>query len=385
MNINDKYRWLFPNPENNEIHILSDDEIEQLFQLAKDENQWAKNVYDEAIYKDKHPDNNILVDIIRKINTSGTVVSYPFGLTTITFSSKRHLFRGEPRRYTVSIPSLNREISGKTPEDKKMWEALEKLRIEQFYKFIWKIDVVSYWAEELSDINILALAQHYGFKTHLLDLTNDVLVALFFATCEYEQKTDSYRPLTPEECEDREYGVIFHIPYWKVDLFQSETLKKLWEKAKVSGRCSSIIDCGDYDGIAFQIGMQPLMRCHYQSGYIYPMVEDKPLQDNWEFEKLHIKLTPELSNRIFDMMDGGKKVFPNEGISEARAVIEKIKSSFTFSEDDLLCLSEDVKEKIRTHDFEGKSITVQKNEVEYDLPQEIWDSINAKYNNKNLL
>lgn len=44
------------------------------------------------------------------------------------------------------------------------------------------------------------------------------------------------------------------------------------------------IESGCLDGIAFQIGMQPLMRCHYQSGYILPMIEDKPLEDNWEFE-----------------------------------------------------------------------------------------------------
>ena len=43
-----------------------------------------------------------------------------------------------------------------------------------------------------------ALAQHYGFATHLMDLTNDFKAALFFATCKYVPETDSYRPLTQE-------------------------------------------------------------------------------------------------------------------------------------------------------------------------------------------
>lgn len=382
MNIKNKDGWFFKNPEKNEIYYLTDMEVEQLFQLAKDEDQWAKNVYDEVVYKDKHPGGDFLINEIRTINAPGTVVRYPFNIAAITFPSRRHLFRGEPQIYKASIPSLNRKIKGR---DKKMWEALAKLRVIQFHKFIWKIDVVPYWEAKLGDINILALAQHYGFDTHLLDLTNDVMVALFFATCQYVPESDSYRPLTEKECEDRKYGVIFHTPDWTMDYFQPSTSAKLWDKMEVMRTRPLSIEDGEVDGIAFQIGMQPLMRCHHQSGYIYPMVENKPLQDNWWFEKLYIKLTSELSEKVFKMMDGGKKVFPNEGISEARSVIEEIKKSFTFSEDDLLCLSEDMREKIRDYDFDGKRITVQNGEVGYNLPQETWDAINAKYNGKDLL
>ena len=54
----------------------------------------------------------------------------------------------------------------------------------------------------------------------LLDLTNDFRTALFFATCKYDYKTDSYRPLTKkdiEATEDSKYGVIFHSPNWVLD------------------------------------------------------------------------------------------------------------------------------------------------------------------------
>lgn len=64
------------------------------------------------------------------------------------------------------------------------------------------------------------MAQHYGFDTCLLDLTNYYRTALFFATCKYDYKTDSYRPLTKkdiEATEDSKYGVIFHSPNWVLD------------------------------------------------------------------------------------------------------------------------------------------------------------------------
>lgn len=54
------------------------------------------------------------------------------------------------------------------------------------------------------------MAQHYGFDTCLLDLTNDFKTALFFATCKYDYKTDSYRPLTKKDIEATEnskYGI----------------------------------------------------------------------------------------------------------------------------------------------------------------------------------
>ena len=69
---------------------------------------------------------------------------------------------------------------------------------------------------------------------------------------------------------------------------------------------------GDLDGMAFQIGYQPLMRCHHQSGYIMPMMRGKCLQEDSRFEKMRFLQSEELSNQVFEMMDNGKKVFPNE-------------------------------------------------------------------------
>lgn len=390
MNINNKDGWLFPNPQKNEIHILSDDEIEQLFQLAESEDLWAKNVRDEVEYYDKHPGGNYFINKIRTINAPGTVVRYPFNISTITFPSRRHLFRGEPQIYKESVPSFNRKFK----KDILCWKAIADMRASQFYKFIWQINVVPYWEAKLSDINIKALAQHYGFDTCLLDLTNDIRVALFFATCVYIPETDSYRPMTDEECNERKYGAIFHTPDWCADYFNGGSSIKIIMKHGMDIKKPLGLDNGDFDEIAFQIGLQPLMRCHHQSGYIYPMYESKPLQDNWRFEKLYVKLSVDLSNRIFDLMDGGKRVFPNEGITEAKELIDKIKNNWIFSDDDLkyafyeqnqIESFDDFKDIICNFDYNGNKAVIQEKDIEFKIPHELLASINEKYDNKFLL
>ena len=55
MDINNQDGWFFPNPLENKIHILTDEEIEQLFFLSAKEEQWVNNVRQEVEYYDKHP------------------------------------------------------------------------------------------------------------------------------------------------------------------------------------------------------------------------------------------------------------------------------------------------------------------------------------------
>jgi len=184
----------------------------------------------------------------------------------------------------------------------------------------------------------MALAQHYGFETHLPDLTNDFRAALFFATNRYDPKTDSYYPLSKKEIEKSEktqYGVIFHTPNWTIDFFQPLSMINSKAGKSMLGlsdmhdiNCG--IDSGDWDGIAFQIGFQPFLRCHSQSGFVFPMREDAPLQENNRFEKLRFKQSPKLSEKVYELMDEGKKIFPFEGLSEARPILTEMKNSWTF-------------------------------------------------------
>jgi hypothetical protein len=83
--------------------------------------------------------------------------------------------------------------------------------------------------------------------------------------------------------------------------------------------------------VIYPLGFQPFMRCHMQSGYGMYMREPAPLQQNNEFEKLKFKQSIKLSQKVFEMMNGGKKVYPHEGLGQAQFIIDVIKNLTMFS------------------------------------------------------
>ena len=75
------------------------------------------------------------------------------------------------------------------------------------------------------------------------------------------------------------------------------------------------------------------MRCHMQSGYGMYMRDPYPLQQNFEFEKLKFKQSLKLSQRVFKMMDCGKKIYPHEGLGQVQFIIDKIRKLTCFSKE----------------------------------------------------
>lgn len=410
--------WLFPDPQKNQIHDITIDDINQLLSYAEQDVTWAEAVKKEVIERDQAlrsgtytKKTDWLLEEFQIMQTSGTVIRMPYGPRIITFPSKRQLFRGEVQNFHRSVPSLNRILrDGMDEKEKELNRVIAHLRKWQFGNLIWNINVVPYWEAKLSDVNLDALAQHYGFSTHLLDLTNDFKAALFFATCKYVAKTDSFRPLTQADIdtsEDTKYGYIFHVPDWIIDYmngggFNSWSLKHLH---KLEGteyipvkRERFFLQSGDMDGVALQIGYQPLQRCAHQSGYIYPMRNMKPLQEDWHFEKLRFKHSVELSKQVYDMMDGGKKVFPNEGITELRDYIERIKHSIVFAMDELQtafdCDGIDktifptidhLKKALDGYVSTDGVIAIQDEPIAYVIPQDLLDRVNSHYDGKDLM
>ena len=412
--IYDKNGWLFENPQENIVHDITIDDINQLLNYAEQDEMWAAAVKTEVTNRDKAIKNgtyakktDCLTKEIQIMQTSGTVIQMPFGLRIITFPSKRQLFRGEIQNFHRSIPSLNRMFKDDMDEkEKELIRVIAHLRKWQFGNLIWNINVVPYWEAKLSDVNLDALAQHYGFATHLMDLTNDFKAALFFATCKYVPETDSYRPLTQEDIDksgDTEYGYIFHAPDWTIDFMNGGGFMK-WEHEHYpmsdpdAQKKRFYLQSGDMDGVALQIGYQPLQRCAQQSGYIYPMRNEPSLQENRHFEKMRFKQSVELSQQVYEMMDGGKKVFPNEGINELQDYIEKIKHSVVFTKAELEAVCDcdginktifptigDLKEALVRYATSDGAIVIQNEPIEYCIPPELLNKVNSHYDGKDLL
>ena len=406
---------LFGNPEDNKVHDITEEDIVQLWYYAEQDDGWAEAIKKEVTERDKalhqgHFKFDFLQDEMLMSQAGGTIHAMPFGLRIISFPSKRQLFRGEIQNFHHSLPSLNRIINNVTDEkEKELLRVIAYMRKWLFVRLIWKLNIVRYWAAKLSDVNYDALAQHYGLPTHLMDLTNDFRAALFFATCKYDARTDSYRPLTQEEIdvsEDTKYGYIFHVPDWCIDYFEGGgcmkwTSEHLYNK-DINGKHGLMerfyLQSGDMDGVALQIGYQPLQRCHHQSGYIYPMRNTPCLQDDWHFEKLRFKQSERLSKQVFDLMDQGKKVFPYEGINELREYIEIIKHSVKFSNEDIQFAYEDdgvdknifptldnLKKSLVGYRIADGIITIQDELVDFIIPQELLDKVNSHYDDKDLL
>lgn len=412
----DKNGWLFENPQENVMHDISIDDINQLLCYAEWEDTRAKAIKhalderNEAIRNGIDvPEVDYILEQFLIMRTEGTVTQMPYGLHIITFPSKGHLFRGEIQNYHKSIPSLNRMLKdGMSNKEKELIRVIAHLRKRQFGRLIWKINVVPYWEAKISDINFDALAQHYGLATHLMDLTNDFKAALFFATCKYVSETDSYRPLTQEDIdknEDTQFGYIFHTPDWTIDFLNGGgtewSFKHLYNTDPVNAACAEkrfFLQSGDVDGLAFQIGYQPLQRCDHQSAYVYPMRNGRPLQNNWRFEKMRFHQSVEMSQHVYQMMDGGKRIFPNEGVTELHDYIERIKHSVAFSMDELREVYEDdgvkktlfptfdtLKTALIGYTTSDGAVSIQNEPIEYDVPQKLLDTVNSHYDGKDLL
>lgn len=81
------------------------------------------------------------------------------------------------------------------------------------------------------------------------------------------------------------------------------------------------------------IGYQPFMRCSCQYGYGIKMKTPFSLQENVLFTKFRFRQNEQFSQQVFEMMDEGRKIYPEEGLSSFLREIDLIGSAESFSEE----------------------------------------------------
>lgn len=104
-------------------------------------------------------------------------------------------FRGQGQEYYPCMPSIYRRTSdGRSPDDIDVF--VDRMKIVEFGHLLDSHPVVNgFFRPHKYHVDYTGLAQHYGLRTDMLDITSDLDVALFFAMCPYDKATDRYRCL----------------------------------------------------------------------------------------------------------------------------------------------------------------------------------------------
>ena len=122
-------------------------------------------------------------------------------LSLLPITGPRYLFRGQTQRYTPCYPSVYRHFN--TPAqfihqltaDEALRIVADAARTFIFYSELERHPVMRWAAKQRLHIGDIEIAQHYGIRTALLDVTESPEVALSFATHE-RQADGSYRAKT---------------------------------------------------------------------------------------------------------------------------------------------------------------------------------------------
>lgn len=186
------------------------------------------------------------------------------------------LYRGQNRLFAPCRPSLYRYLA----IDAMYWAA----KVFDLGALLWQhpalIEFLSWNMEgSIFDLNLEALAQHYGYPTALLDFSRSRDVAMFFATCAFDPTTGEYRPL--------EGGTAV--------LYTADLRSLLLDKNGLR---------------TLPLGFEPLPRPSAQMAFgVNLHLKDDLNQMAW-VTKEDIELTPSLAKRYFNMFDGGRALFP---------------------------------------------------------------------------
>lgn len=260
-----------------EIWALDNSEIRCLFPTYRQEGQF------EAI---KMPD--------------GRTILYPCAIAFNVY------YRGQSEFYEMAQPSLYR---------KGMSEAkrfVERVRYEELKCCVESSPLTNIFQNgilltypdghqeklELS-VDALALAQHYGIKTELIDLTTDKFVAAFFATTDC--KNGIYTPIV----DNREKPGVFY-------------------------RYCDTPGLGKYYSPKLRaVGLQPFSRPGEQKGLVYEMKPDENFNDA-VISKDFFTHDSQIASFIFNYMNRSQKLFPKSPL-EAHA--DAILNSTVFSKD----------------------------------------------------
>lgn len=248
----------------------------------------------------------MIINDVSRLFASGMQLTFPNTKSVAMTQMKgRCFYRGENAFYNSSKAGCFRGKPWSELTELGFDYVLWNLRLYECFNFFDNFDVVKHW--KVSEVNYWALAQHYGLRTPLLDITTNLKTALFFACCKPDMNGLDWQPLTKADFEkadsrknvaalggDSRYAILHYVP-------------------------TNIVDCqwitaheNETQRIITSIGYQPFMRCSTQYGYMMTTDESYDLMKDKLFRKVKFRLSEEFCNWIYNEMDCGRAIYPND-------------------------------------------------------------------------
>ena len=263
---------------------------------------------------------------------SATIRYIPSGPCYATF------YRGQNCHFDKCIPSFYRIDSLE-----KMIVA--RLLVHEFQLLVLSHPIINELICRTVSVNLEALAQHYGFATNMMDVSNDKWTAAFFACTKCDK--GNYSPV------DENYGDGFGVIYVSTpdpQLGESDLETLLFRT----------------DSIGFHFFPRPTS----QSAYGFLMNKGENFDKNPFFEKILFRHDKKASQWVFETSYRQKKYFPYDSLTDvANRILQNKRVSQNalerFCSYECKCLSKN--DVISICRKEGVQITA---ETDYKFPED---------------
>lgn len=206
-----------------------------------------------------------------------------------TSQSPFTFYRGQSTYYDFCTPTLYRPRKDGTPPTEEDI-AYHRIKTCEFAMLL-STHPVFQDIQQITTVDPIALAQHYGLETDYLDITNNKWVAAFFACTKYDYQTDTYLPVGEDYADG--YGVI----YKSKKIISDEIPDGFFKKNLV-------------------IGYQYFNRPSKQSSFGYLMESGENFNDSPFFDKLFFRHDTEASQIVFEMAYQQRRFVPKDSLSK---------------------------------------------------------------------
>lgn len=209
------------------------------------------------------------------------------------------LFRGQSQEYDTCYPSIYRG------EPSALDIFVNRMRLVQFEHLLLSHSAISgFFKKHHFKVDVEGLAQHYGIKTSVLDLTSSLNVALFFAMCPYDSKKNIYTCYN----DNQQHTAVLYVLNRAFDNEPSPNIypETMFQKIRPIG-LQAFDRPGMQRGFALHLNPEESIK-----GYIY-----------------RFSFTSEDSKQYLDYYHNGEKLWINDELVEKAQIIAK-QTEFSF-------------------------------------------------------